>query len=130
LETIMSFPRSSPAVAVWLLAAAVAFGTGEAWAAYDMHPSKLQPWVLLALFWGVALLSAAIHYLLRALPQAAAWLRQRAPSPAVATQGWELVKDATRRGWEQQMAGARRAPAAVSGTVIGWSRSARKALRA
>jgi Na+/proline symporter len=155
----MSFSRS-PAVAVWLLAGAGAYSIGAAWAD-DAQAGKLHPWVLVAVFWGVALLSVSIHYLLQYLAQAAVWARrwhqqaeQRArlrtrvriamavgagglrrsarqlvlrgelltAASSVAAQAW----DATRRAWEQQIAGARRAP----GALIGWSRSALKALRA
>jgi hypothetical protein len=74
-ETVMSFPRS-PAVAVWLLAGAGAYNIGAAWAD-DAQTGKLHPWVLLAVFWGVALLSVSIHYLLVYLAQAAVWARRR-----------------------------------------------------
>ena len=184
----MSFLRS-PAAVVWLLAAAGAYSIGDAWAG-DAQAGKLHPWVLIAVFWGVALLSVSIHYLLPYLAQAAGWARRAwlqqavartrlarhawlylAQTPAWARRSWQqhaaagtrlarrarvhlalaagtlkrstgrlaqgqialaivsaLVGqgwDAARRAWEQQMAGARRAP----GTLIGWSRSALKALR-
>src|SRR5262249_11265978 len=45
---------------------------------------------------------------------------------SLAGQGW----DATRRTCEQQMANARRAPSAVTGALVGWSRTALKGLRA
>jgi hypothetical protein len=170
LETIMSFPRS-PAVAVWLLAAAGTFGSSEAWA-NDAETGKLHPWVLLAVFWGAALLSVSIHYLLLYLPHAALWarrawhrrvgdgarfgrrvrahwwhavhgwetsrrralqrLRMRAPLAWVqAAQARETMQRTARRVWQQQpMAGALRAPGMVGGALIGWSRSALKALRA
>ena len=156
----MSFPRS-PAVAVWLLAAGGVYSIGPAWAD-DAQTGKLHPWVLLAVFWGAALLSVSIHYLLLYLAQAAAWtrrswhqqagqrarLRKRARLYVVHTSGavsrsarqlirshpmlesaWSLAGqgwEAAKRASEQQMAGARRAP----GALIGWSRSALKALRA
>ena len=184
----MSFLRS-PAAVVWLLAAVGAYSIGDAWAD-DAHADKLHPWVLLAVFWGAALLSVSIHYLLPYLAQAAGWARRAwlqqagastrlawrvwpylAQTPAWAHRSWQqhaaagsrlarharvhlalaagtlkrstgrlahgqmalasvsaLVGqgwDLARRAWEQQMAGARRAP----GTLIGWSRSALKALR-
>jgi hypothetical protein len=184
----MSFLRS-PAAVVWLLAAAGAYSIGDAWAE-DAHAGKLHPWVLIAVFWSVALLSVSIHYLLPYLARAAggawrSWLLQAvartrlagrawpylAQTPAWARRSWQqhavsgtrlarharihlalaagtlkrstgrlahgqialasvsaLVGhawDVARRAWELQMAGARRAP----GTLIGWSRSALKALR-
>jgi hypothetical protein len=170
LETIMSFPRS-PAVAVWLLAATSTFGISEAWA-NDAETGKLHPWVLLAVFWGAALLSVSIHYLFLYLPHAAlrarrawhrrvgegarlsrrvrmrwqhavhAWerfrrltlqrVRMHAPLAwAQATRGWETMQRTAGRVWQHQpMAGARRAPSMVGGALIGWSRSALKALRA
>jgi hypothetical protein len=184
----MSFLRS-PAAVAWLLAAAGACTIGDAWAD-DAQTGKLHPWVLIAMFWGVALASVSIHYLLPYLAQAAGWARRAWLQPAAARtrlawvawvylartpawarrfwrqhaaasmrlamrvrvhlalaagalkrstgrlahgrialasisalvgQGWDVA----RRTWEQQMAGARRAP----GTLIGWSRSALKALR-
>ena len=166
----MSFPRS-PAVAVWLLAATGTFGISDAWA-NDAETGKLHPWVLLAVFWGAALLSVSIHYLLLYLPHAAGWARRawhrrvgegarfgrrvgahwlhavrgwerlrrlalqrvRMHAPlawAQAAQGRETMQRAARRVWQQPpMAGARRAPSMVGGALIGWSRSALKALRA
>ncbi|MFZ1102049.1 MAG: hypothetical protein WAN86_04255 [Hyphomicrobiaceae bacterium] len=155
------FLLRSPAVAVWLLAGAGASSTGAAWAG-NGQTGKLHPWVLVAVFWGVALLSVSVHYLRQYLAQAAAWawrswhqsaperarLMRRARLHIVHTSGavggsarqlirshpmlesaWSLARqgwEAARRASEQQMAGARRAP----GALIGWSRSALKALRA
>lgn len=184
----MFLPRS-PAVAVWLLAGAGAYSTSAAWAG-NGQTGKLHPWVLVAVFWGVALLSVSVHYLRQyiaqaavsarrswhqsapersrlmrrarlTLTQASVWARRSwhrrategarlldrarltlartagslmrsvrhlarrhaapAGAGALVGQGWE----AARRAWEQQIAGARRAP----GALLGWSRSARKALR-
>src|SRR5262249_37110323 len=70
----MSFPRS-PAFAVWLLVAAVACNIGIAWAD-DAQAGKVHPWVLLAVFWGAALLSVSLHYLLQYLAQAAVWAQR------------------------------------------------------
>jgi hypothetical protein len=161
----MSFPRS-PAVAVWLLATTGACSIGDAWA-HDAQTGKAHPWVLLAVFWGAALLSVSIHYLLVYLARATAWTRRSwhrhaaqrerlrvrawvyaafawatvsaaiartAPrlvgsyAPLVrslASQGWDVAKDAARRVCEQPMSGARRAP----GALIGWSRAALRTLR-
>jgi hypothetical protein len=74
LETIMHFLRS-PAVTVWLLAAAGAYGTGAAWAD-NGQTGKLHPWVLVALFWSAALLSVLVHHLLAFLAQAAGWTQR------------------------------------------------------
>ena len=83
-ETIMFLLRS-PAVAGWLLAGAGAYSTGAAWAG-NGQTGKLHPWVLVAVFWGVALLSVSVHYLRQYLAQAAAWARrswhQNAPERA------------------------------------------------
>jgi hypothetical protein len=64
----------SPAVAVWLLAAG-AYSIGPAWAG-NAQTGKLHPWVLVAVFWGAALLSVSVHYVRQYLPQAAAWTRR------------------------------------------------------
>jgi hypothetical protein len=69
----MFLPRS-PAVAVWLLAAAGACSITPAWAA-TAQTGKLHPWVLVAVFWGAALLSVSVHYLRQLLAQAADWAR-------------------------------------------------------
>src|SRR5262245_55122192 len=82
-ETIMSFLR--PAVGVWLVAAAGAYGIGAAWAG-NGQAGQLAPWVLVAMFWSAALLSVLVHYLVRYLVQAAGWTRrswlQHAPARA------------------------------------------------
>jgi hypothetical protein len=60
-ETIMPMHRSL-AVALWMLAAVGAYAAVATWA--DAAQSgKVPPWVLVVLFWSVALISAAIHYL-------------------------------------------------------------------
>jgi hypothetical protein len=180
------FLLRSPTVAVWLLAGAGAYSTGAAWAG-NGQAGEFHPWVLVAAFWGVALLSVSVHYLRQYCARAAAWARRswhesaperarllararltlaqtsvgarrswhrhategarrlgrarltlaqtagsvmrsarhlshRHAAPARAGQGWM----AARRSSEQPIAGARRAP----GALIGWSRSALKALRA
>jgi hypothetical protein len=70
----MSMYRS-PAAALWLLAAVGAYGAGAAWAD-DAQTGKLHPWVLIALFWGVALVSVAFHHLLLHLAQASIALKR------------------------------------------------------
>jgi hypothetical protein len=61
LETIMPMHRSL-AVGLWMLAAVGAYAVVAAWA--DAAQSgKMPPWALVVLFWGVALVSAAIHHL-------------------------------------------------------------------
>jgi hypothetical protein len=50
------------AAALWLLAAAVGLAAGVEWAD-NARSGLLTPWALVAFFWGVALVSVAIHYL-------------------------------------------------------------------
>jgi uncharacterized protein YbaA (DUF1428 family) len=52
----------SLAAALWLLAAFGAYILAASWA-NDLQSGKLQPWVLLMVFWGAALASVAIHHL-------------------------------------------------------------------
>ena len=98
------FLLRSPAVAGWLLAGAGAYSTGAAWAG-NGQTGKLHPWVLVAVFWGVALLSVSVHYLRQYLAQAAVWARrswhQSAPERA------RLMRRA-RLTLAQASAGARR----------------------
>jgi hypothetical protein len=60
-EKIMSMHHSL-AAALWLLAAFGAYILAASWA-NDVQSGKLQPWVLLMVFWGAALASVAIHHL-------------------------------------------------------------------
>jgi hypothetical protein len=64
-ETIMSVHRSL-AAALWLLAAAGAYAAAVSWAE-DAQTGKLQPWVLVVVFWSAAAVSVAIHHLSRYL---------------------------------------------------------------
>src|SRR5262245_6458739 len=52
----------SLAAALWLLAGAAAYAVCTAWAA-EAQSGKVPPWALIALFWGAAGVSVAIHYL-------------------------------------------------------------------
>jgi hypothetical protein len=61
----MSMHRSL-AAALWLLAAVGAYELVASWAG-DAQSGKIHPWALVALFWGVALVSVAIHHLSRFL---------------------------------------------------------------
>src|SRR5262245_22187686 len=84
-ETIMSLHRSL-AAALWLLAAAGAYALAASWAD-DAQSGKVQPWVLVAVFWGAAAVSVAIHYLSRyladQLAQAPVALRRHSAGPCV-----------------------------------------------
>lgn len=57
----MSMHRSL-ATGLWLVAAAGAYAVAAPWAD-DARSGKIAPWVLVVLFWGVALVSVAIHHL-------------------------------------------------------------------
>jgi hypothetical protein len=57
----MSMHRSL-AAALWLLAAAGAYAMAVSWAD-DAQSGKLQPWVLVVVFWAAAAVSVAIHHL-------------------------------------------------------------------
>ena len=61
----MSMHRSL-VTALWLLAALGAYVLAASWAG-DAQTGKIHPWALVALFWGVALVSVAIHHLSRFL---------------------------------------------------------------
>jgi hypothetical protein len=61
----MSMHRSL-AAALWLLAAVGAYVLAASWAG-DAQTGKIHPWALIALFWGAALVSVAIHHLSRFL---------------------------------------------------------------
>jgi hypothetical protein len=54
------------AVGLWLLAALGACALATHWAGDGLR-GKLQPWALVAVFWGAALMSVAIHHLSRYL---------------------------------------------------------------
>jgi hypothetical protein len=69
----MSMHRSL-AAALWLLAAVGAYELAASWAG-DAQSGKIHPWALVALFWGVALVSVAIHHLSRFLSD---WLAEAA----------------------------------------------------
>ncbi|MBO0766156.1 MAG: hypothetical protein J2P50_16420 [Hyphomicrobiaceae bacterium] len=58
--------RRSLAAALWLLAAAGAYAMVISWAD-DAQTGKLQPWVLIVVFWAAAAVSVAIHHLSRYL---------------------------------------------------------------
>jgi hypothetical protein len=73
LEKIMSMHRSL-AAALWLLAAVGAYVLAASWAG-DAQTGKIHPWALIALFWGAALVSVAIHHLSRFLSD---WLAEAA----------------------------------------------------
>jgi hypothetical protein len=145
----MSMHRSL-AAALWLLVAAGAYGASTAWAD-GAHTSKVHPWVLIALFWGAALVSVAIHHLALHLARASEalkgyWLnhaarraqlgararhrlaRLYAAGQSLLANFWSLLasgREVARHAWSQHKAEARRGP----GVLIGWSRSARRALR-
>jgi hypothetical protein len=91
-EKIMSVHHSL-AAALWLLTAVGAYALVAHWAD-GAQSGKLQPWVLLIVFWGAALVSVAIHYLSQYLARAAEvlgrdWRRYR-------MQRWQWF-DAARR---------------------------------
>jgi hypothetical protein len=76
----MSVHHSLAAV-LWLLTALGAYEVAAYWAD-DAQAGKLQPWVLVILFWAAAAVSAGIHYLshtLAQLPDALRryWLQRR-----------------------------------------------------
>lgn len=155
----MSMHRSCSAALV-LLAAAGVYGVDAAWAG-NGQTGKFHPWVLIALFWGVALVTVVVHHICIYVARVSTTLEQSwhnhvtqrpAPWPR-ATLSFALASAATlakrhlargqerlatvptalHRGWNvvrhacgQRAAGARRAP----GALIGWSRTALKALRA
>lgn len=56
----MSMHRSRAAALV-LLAAAGVYGVDAAWAG-NGQTGKFHPWVLIALFWGVALVTVVVHH--------------------------------------------------------------------
>jgi hypothetical protein len=121
-----------PAAALWLLAAAGVSSTGPAWAA-NTQTGKLHPWVLVAAFWGAALLSVSVHYLRQLLAQVAVWARRswHRSAPERARLLWHarltVGRAASAFGRSaRQLIHARRA----SGALLGWSRSALRALRA
>jgi hypothetical protein len=61
----MSMHRSL-ATALWLLAAVGVYAVAASLAG-DAQTGKIHPWALVALFWGAALVSVAIHHLSRFL---------------------------------------------------------------
>jgi hypothetical protein len=77
------------AAVLWLLTALGAYALAASFAD-DAQAGKLQPWVLVIVFWAAAAVSAGIHYLSHSLAQ---------------------VSDAMRRYWLQHRA--------VIGTVTG-----------
>src|SRR5262249_9637301 len=89
----------------------------HSWGRHAVQRARLglRAWISAALAWA-ALRRSVLRLVRRHLSQAS----------RLAGQGWDGARDSARRAWEQQMAGARRAP----GTLVGWSRSALKALRA
>jgi hypothetical protein len=93
----------SLAAALWLLAAAVAFVICTAWAG-EARSGKMPPWALVAVVWGAAGVSVAIHYLsqgpealrryrLSLAPAArrGAWLRGRVWRPTLAMASHRLA---------------------------------------
>ena len=126
--------------ALWLSALVGACAASTAWAGSPYaHASKLHPWVLIALFWGVALASIAVHYIARHLVHAAIVLKRSAlalatwcllaagRAPALAARLAEAGASSLAALLATlHLAAARRAP----GALRGWSRTAIKALRA
>lgn len=146
------------AAGLWLLTAAGAYGVGAAWAD-GAHTSKVHPWVLIALFWGLALVSVAIHHLSLHLARASdalkaywrdraahrAHLRARARlllgrlSVAVRSTLAELegrlgtARASLSPGWnavKQAWSQYKAEVLRAPGVLIGWSRSAFRARRA
>ncbi len=136
--------RRNLAAGLWLSVFAGACGLDTAWAGTALPASKVQPWVLVALFWAVALISVAIHHLARhivrgglvlmrsAVAHTSRSLQAAQKAPAALARLAEAVTSSLSLrwmmltyAWEQHAASARRAPRAV----IGWSRSALRALR-
>jgi hypothetical protein len=73
-ETIMSMHRSFTA-ALWLLAAAGAYAMAVSWAD-AAQTGRLQPWVLVVVFWAAAAVSVTIHRLSHYLADELAQLPQ------------------------------------------------------
>jgi hypothetical protein len=101
-ETIMSMHRSL-AAALWLLAAAGAYAVAASWAD-DAQTGKLQPWVLVVVFWAAAAVSAAIHhvshYLAGQLAQAPEAFRRSGRHLAHARHLFSLSQPLLARGLE------------------------------
>lgn len=96
----MSMHRSL-AAGLWLLAALGAYALA-AFCLGDAQRGKIQPWALVAVFWGAALVSVAIHHLSRYLSDcldgaAAAWKQHRVRLEPVA----RLLAGRLRRSWRR-----------------------------